>query len=134
MANLGRAGRFMIIGNSLRYKRFLADLPVYPLTEIWRDTSVSGFSEPRRYVVQTNPKVIARCLLMTTDPGDLVFDPWLSGLLHLAPRRASPMRNPPGRYGSPTPSPRARSCFENVAIGFTTPGPTNGVTRGPCAG
>ncbi len=36
---------------------------------------MTGFSEPKLYVVQTNPKVIARCILMTTDPGDLVLDP-----------------------------------------------------------
>lgn len=74
MEQLGKAKRFLVIGNSLRYKRYLHDFPVYPLTEVWRDTSVSGFSEPRRYVVQTNPKVISRCVLMTTDPGDLVLD------------------------------------------------------------
>jgi adenine-specific DNA-methyltransferase len=75
MKRLADAGRFMLLGKSLRYKRYLEDFPVFPITEVWRDTSVSGFAEPRRYVVQTNPKVIARCMLMSTDPGDLVFDP-----------------------------------------------------------
>lgn len=75
MNRLGRAGRFLVMGNSLRYKRYLDDFPVFPLTETWRDTSVSGFGERRLYVVQTNPKVIERCILMTTQPGDLVLDP-----------------------------------------------------------
>jgi adenine-specific DNA-methyltransferase len=79
MLRLGNADRFMILGKSLRYKRRLNDFPVYPLTQLWRDTSVSGFSEPRRYVVQTNPKVIERCVLMTSDPGDLVLDPTCGG-------------------------------------------------------
>ena len=45
------------------------------LTSLWTDTGVSGFSETKMYVVQTNTKVIERCILMTTDPGDLVLDP-----------------------------------------------------------
>lgn len=75
MRRLGGVGRFLIIGKSLRYKRYLVDFPVFPITQLWKDTSVSGFADPRRYVVQTNSKVIERCILMTTDPGDLVFDP-----------------------------------------------------------
>src|SRR5207249_3633494 len=58
-----------------RYKRALQDFPVFPLNDVWNDTGISGFAEKKRYVVQTNPKVIERCLLMTTDPGDLVLDP-----------------------------------------------------------
>ncbi len=75
MERLANAGRFLVLGNSLRYKRYLEDFPVFPITEVWRDTSVSGFADPRVYVVQTNTKVVERCILMTTDPGDLVFDP-----------------------------------------------------------
>jgi adenine-specific DNA-methyltransferase len=45
------------------------------LTDLWRDTAVSGFGDPKWFVVQTNTKVIQRCVLMTTDPGDLVLDP-----------------------------------------------------------
>jgi adenine-specific DNA-methyltransferase len=74
MTNLGNAGRFLVLGNSLRYKRYLNDFPAIPFTEVWRDTSVSGFSEQRTYVVQTNTKVIERCMLMTSSPGDLVVD------------------------------------------------------------
>ena len=75
MAKLDRAGRLMTVGNTLRYKRFLEDFPVFPLVDVWNDTGVSGFADKKTYVVQTNAKVIERCLLMTTDPGDLAFDP-----------------------------------------------------------
>jgi adenine-specific DNA-methyltransferase len=75
MQSLEAANRLLVLGRSLRYKRYLDDFPVIPFTDCWRDTSISGFSEPRLYVVQTSPKVIQRCMLMTTDPGDLVLDP-----------------------------------------------------------
>jgi adenine-specific DNA-methyltransferase len=45
------------------------------LTDIWLDTQTGAFTDEKVYVVQTNAKVIERCLLMTTDPGDLVLDP-----------------------------------------------------------
>jgi adenine-specific DNA-methyltransferase len=48
---------------------------VYPITNLWMDTATSGFADQKVYVVQTNPKVVERCILMTTDPGDLVLDP-----------------------------------------------------------
>jgi adenine-specific DNA-methyltransferase len=72
---LATGGRLMPIGNSLMYKRYLTDFQVYPINNIWRDTLMTGFSESKIYVVQTSLKSIQRCLLMTTDPGDLVFDP-----------------------------------------------------------
>lgn len=75
MERLAKIDRLMIVGNTLRYKRYLEDFPVYPLTASWPDTGMSGFAGAKLYVVQTNTKVIARCLLMTTDPGDLVLDP-----------------------------------------------------------
>jgi adenine-specific DNA-methyltransferase len=75
MVNLAHANRLLVIGNSLRFVNFLDDFSVTPITSVWPDTVVSGFSEPKRYVVQTSTKVVERCLLMTTDPGDLVFDP-----------------------------------------------------------
>jgi adenine-specific DNA-methyltransferase len=75
MSRLIGAERTMIVGNTLRYKRLLNDFRVYPLIDSWTDTSISGFADKKRYVVQTSPKIIERCILMTTDPGDLVFDP-----------------------------------------------------------
>src|SRR5207248_2301157 len=61
--------------NSLAYVRYLADFPVAERTNVWTDTQTGAFTEDKVYVVQTNTKVIERCLLMTTDPGDLVLDP-----------------------------------------------------------
>jgi adenine-specific DNA-methyltransferase len=58
-------------GSTLRYVLFDNDYPVMPLTNLWDD--LSSPANPI-YVVQTNPKAIIRCLLMSTDPGDLVFD------------------------------------------------------------
>ncbi len=72
---LERKNRLILVGNSLRYVRYFEDFPVTPVTNLWTDTGVSGFGEDKLYVVQTNTKVVSRCLLMTTDPGDLVLDP-----------------------------------------------------------
>ena len=75
LTHLTAANRLMPIGKSLMYKRYLRDFPVYPINNIWRDTLMTGFSEGKVYVVQTSARAIQRCLLMATDPGDLVFDP-----------------------------------------------------------
>jgi len=72
MLRLSAAGRLFTQGNTPRYVRFLDDFPVVELTNIWSD--LMG-SDDRVYVVQTGTKVIERCMLMTTDPGDLVLDP-----------------------------------------------------------
>ncbi len=61
--------------NSLSYVRFIDDFSVTPLTDLWVDTQTGAFTDEKTYVVQTNTKVIERCILMTTDPGDLVLDP-----------------------------------------------------------
>jgi Adenine specific DNA methylase Mod len=75
MGQLTLANRLMALGKSLRYKRYIDDFPAFPINNIWMDTGTSGFSDKKAYVVQTNPKAVERCLLMTTDPGDLVLDP-----------------------------------------------------------
>jgi adenine-specific DNA-methyltransferase len=72
LRRLGTANRIFISGNRLDFVRYLQDYPVEPLTNIWDDTMGE---RDLVYVVQTNTKVIQRCILMTTDPGDLVFDP-----------------------------------------------------------
>jgi adenine-specific DNA-methyltransferase len=59
----------------LSYVRFLDDFPVRPLANFWADARFSSRAEDKVYVVQTAGTVIERCLLMTTDPGDLVLDP-----------------------------------------------------------
>ena len=74
MKRLKQADRIMPNGINLAYRRFLEDSPVLPIVASWRDTG-SGFMSDKVYVVQTNTKVIERCVLMTTDPGDLVVDP-----------------------------------------------------------
>jgi adenine-specific DNA-methyltransferase len=68
------ANRIELSGNTLNYVRYLNDFPAFPITNIWDDVG-SGVGGDKVYVVQTGVKVIERCLLMTTDPGDLVLDP-----------------------------------------------------------
>lgn len=75
LEKLAKAGRLRPIGNSLMYKRFLGDFDVTPVANYWTDVKMTGFSEEKTYVVQTGQKVIQRCILMATDPGDLVLDP-----------------------------------------------------------
>ena len=70
---LAKQGRLLASGKSLRYIRYASDFPGREITNLWTDTS-GGRSE-KAYVVETNPKVIQRCMLMTTDPGDMVLDP-----------------------------------------------------------
>jgi adenine-specific DNA-methyltransferase len=75
MPRLLAAGRiYNIGGKNLSYVRYLDDFPARPMVNIWADV-VSSFLADKVYVVQTNVKIIERCLLMTTDPGDLVLDP-----------------------------------------------------------
>ncbi|WP_432133909.1 site-specific DNA-methyltransferase [Streptomyces sp. bgisy154] len=75
MEKLRNANRLIASGNTLSFVRYYDDFPAVPYTNLWTDTQASGFSDPRIYVVQTNVKVVERCLLMATDPGDLVLDP-----------------------------------------------------------
>jgi adenine-specific DNA-methyltransferase len=75
MRRLQIAHRLALAGNTLSYVRYIGDFPVYPLNNSWDDTVTAGFASDKVYVVQTNAKVIERCILMATDPGDLVLDP-----------------------------------------------------------
>jgi adenine-specific DNA-methyltransferase len=72
---IAKTGRLFPQGDNLRFAYFIDDYPVTPLTNTWSDTQTSGYGADRLYVVQTLPRVIERCILMTTDPGDLVLDP-----------------------------------------------------------
>lgn len=74
LPGLAKAGRLLGIGNTLSYKRYIDDFPVVALNNMWMDTVQSTFSTENIYVVQTYTKIIQRCMLMTTDPGDLVLD------------------------------------------------------------
>ena len=75
LTRLAQANRLVGVGNTLTYVRYLDDFAVQPITDYWQDTGISGFGDKKLYVVQTLARVIQRCILMTTDPGDLVFDP-----------------------------------------------------------
>ncbi len=74
MDNLIASNRVVESGSTLSYVRFADDFPVNPISNFWSDTA-SGSGMDKVYVVQTSAKVIERCLLLTTDPGDLVLDP-----------------------------------------------------------
>jgi len=76
MKRLGDTNRLFIQGTKLRYVRYLEDFFVNPIPNIWSDIGgIQSRTDPKIYVVQTSTTAIQRCLLMTTDPGDLVLDP-----------------------------------------------------------
>jgi adenine-specific DNA-methyltransferase len=75
LKKIARSDRFVAQGKTLRFVNYLEDYSVTPLINLWTDTQISGYGSDRIYVVQTLAKVIERCILMTTDPGDLVLDP-----------------------------------------------------------
>lgn len=72
---LRELNRLIVQGVTLRYVRYFNDLPVTPLANVWLDTAARGWFEDKLYVVQTAQKVVQRCILMSTGPGDLVLDP-----------------------------------------------------------
>ncbi|MEK9136776.1 MAG: DNA methyltransferase, partial [Bacteroidota bacterium] len=72
LRRLCEASRVTITGNTLRYKRYHDDFPLFPMTNFWPEQLSE---QNKRFVVQTSEMIVQRCLLMTTDPGDLVFDP-----------------------------------------------------------
>jgi len=65
-----KTGRIFPYGGSLAFKQYLSDFPYRKLTNIWNDTRLTG----KIYVVQTSTKIIQRCILMSSDPGDLILD------------------------------------------------------------
>ncbi|MCU6453435.1 site-specific DNA-methyltransferase [Sphingomonas sp. A2-49] len=75
MRNLRNAGRLESTSTGLYYVRYFDDFAVYAETDVWSDTGIAGFASDKQYVVETSAKVIERCILMATDPGDLVLDP-----------------------------------------------------------
>jgi adenine-specific DNA-methyltransferase len=74
---LAKAARIYALGAQLNFKRYASDNQYSDVTVLWNDVGSAGFdtSDPKIYVVQTDKDVIDRCLLMTSDPGDLVLDP-----------------------------------------------------------
>jgi adenine-specific DNA-methyltransferase len=75
MPTLANSGRLYAAGKTLTFKKYLDESRHTPLTNIWMDTMESTFAVQRIYVVQTSSKIVERCLLMSSDPGDLVLDP-----------------------------------------------------------
>ena len=74
-ARAARSSRLMARGKSVAYRLCDSDNPMIQMTNVWTDTVFVAFGSDKAYIVQTNPLVIQRCILMTTDPGDLVLDP-----------------------------------------------------------
>jgi adenine-specific DNA-methyltransferase len=78
MDRLAAARRILSSGNRLYYKRYLDDFGLFPIANVWSDM-LSWAMPDKVYVVQTRREIIDRCMLMTTDPGDLVIDPTCGG-------------------------------------------------------
>ena len=74
MNRLKKAGRIAKTGSSINYIRYFHDSLAFPMFNIWTDTQ-SGSGMDKLYVVQSPEKIIQRCILMATDPGDIVLDP-----------------------------------------------------------
>jgi adenine-specific DNA-methyltransferase len=75
MQKLLAAHRLEATEGGLYYVRYIEDFPVFQISNSWTDTAIAGFASDKVYVVETSAKVIQRCILMSTDPGDLVLDP-----------------------------------------------------------
>jgi adenine-specific DNA-methyltransferase len=75
MLRVMKTGRVQSTRASIQFRSFIDDFPISITNNIWTDTITGSFTEDKVYVVQTNPDVVRRCILMTTDPGDLVLDP-----------------------------------------------------------
>jgi adenine-specific DNA-methyltransferase len=75
MARLKTAARLADTESGLYYVRFIDDFPAREITNAWADTVIAGFVSDKSYVVETSTKVVQRCVLMSSDPGDLVLDP-----------------------------------------------------------
>lgn len=75
LTRLQKANQLIPRENSLSHYMFLDYFPITPLTNIWQDTKWGFDAGDKQYIVQTNVKVIEKCVLLATDPGDLVLDP-----------------------------------------------------------
>ncbi|MFJ8198285.1 site-specific DNA-methyltransferase [Streptomyces sp. NPDC096152] len=75
MNRLSWANRIHVAKNSIRYVRYADDFGYRAINNLWTDTGTGNFTADKLYVVQTNTKVIERCILLSTSPGDLVLDP-----------------------------------------------------------
>ena len=75
LERMAKADRFVFTKTGLHHKLYWENWPAKRRDNLWLDTQSGGFNEAKTYVVQTNTKVVDRCILMATDPGDLVLDP-----------------------------------------------------------
>lgn len=76
LGRLLNAERVAITGDTMGYVRFLEDFPAFTISDMWMDIGgIQSRADPKVYVVQTATEAVKRCMLMTTDPGDLVLDP-----------------------------------------------------------
>jgi len=75
MARLIKADRVGKASNSLTYIRFMEDFKAQAIGNVWNDTGTGSFTDEKIYVVQSGTKLLQRCLLLATDPGDLILDP-----------------------------------------------------------
>jgi adenine-specific DNA-methyltransferase len=75
MERLGKANRLHVASNSLSQVNYIEDFEVSEISSLWTDTFLGSFAEDKFYIVQTSQKTIERCIIMATDPGDLVLDP-----------------------------------------------------------
>ncbi len=76
LGRLLRSERVAITGDTIGYVRFLEDFPAFTISDMWMDIGgIQSRADPKVYVVQTATEAVKRCMLMTTDPGDLVLDP-----------------------------------------------------------
>ena len=75
MNRISFANRMTVVGKRICYVRYSTDYPVQQIVNSWMDTGFGYAATDKNYVVQTHEKIIQRCILMTTDPGDLVLDP-----------------------------------------------------------
>jgi adenine-specific DNA-methyltransferase len=77
MSRVLRADRGLKTGRNLSYRKYFDDFCALSIDNFWSDVSggVTSRADPKIYVVQTANSIVERCLLMTTDPGDLVLDP-----------------------------------------------------------
>jgi len=75
MNRLAWAKRIHVAKNSIQYVRYVDDFGYQPYNNTWTDTATGNFTDDKVYVVQTGSKVVERCVLLSTDPGDLILDP-----------------------------------------------------------
>ncbi|QWK93258.1 site-specific DNA-methyltransferase (plasmid) [Gemmobacter fulvus] len=75
IGRLIKSARVFPTDTKIYYSRFIDDFSVYSHSNNWTDTVIAGFASDKRYIVETSTKVVERCIVMATDPGDLVLDP-----------------------------------------------------------